>query len=108
MAYLEYVMINSLETVFLLKSKAVILQRWQGMYSSIIDVGEKLRTDSDPETSAVLQEELSQLQQSWGDTQVQLEKMKTQLSSILQVDSALQMRSSICHQGLWEAKSIVL
>uniref|UniRef100_A0A803Y061 Spectrin repeat containing nuclear envelope protein 2 n=1 Tax=Meleagris gallopavo TaxID=9103 RepID=A0A803Y061_MELGA len=59
------------------KSKAVILQRWQGMYSSIIDVGEKLRTDSDPETSAVLQEELSQLQQSWGDTQVQLEKMKT-------------------------------
>uniref|UniRef100_G1NLB5 Spectrin repeat containing nuclear envelope protein 2 n=1 Tax=Meleagris gallopavo TaxID=9103 RepID=G1NLB5_MELGA len=66
------------------KSKAVILQRWQGMYSSIIDVGEKLRTDSDPETSAVLQEELSQLQQSWGDTQVQLEKMKTQLSSILQ------------------------
>uniref|UniRef100_A0A8C2T0X3 Spectrin repeat containing nuclear envelope protein 2 n=1 Tax=Coturnix japonica TaxID=93934 RepID=A0A8C2T0X3_COTJA len=59
------------------KSKAVILQRWQGMYSSVIDVGEKLRTDSDPETSDALQEELSQLQQSWGDTQVQLEKMKT-------------------------------
>ncbi|NXC37840.1 SYNE2 protein, partial [Penelope pileata] len=66
------------------KSKAVILQRWQGMYSSVIDVGEKLRTDSDPETSAALQEELSQLQQSWGDTQIQLEKMKTWLSSILQ------------------------
>ena len=27
------------------KSKAVILQRWQGMYSSVIDVGEKLRND---------------------------------------------------------------
>ncbi|XP_054681925.1 nesprin-2 isoform X1 [Grus americana] len=66
------------------KSKAVILQRWQAMYSLIIDVGEKLRTVSDPETNAVLQEELSQLQQSWGDTQVQLEKKKMQLSSTLQ------------------------
>ncbi|XP_075568151.1 nesprin-2 [Pelecanus crispus] len=66
------------------KSKAVVLQRWQAMYSVIIDVGEKLRTVSDPETTAVLQEELSQLQQSWGDTQVQLEKKKMQLSSTLQ------------------------
>lgn len=101
-------MINSLGTVFLFKSKAVILQRWQGMYSSVIDVGEKLRNDSDPETSAVLQEELSQLQQCWGDTQVQLEKMKMQLSSILQVDNAHRRRSNTCHQGLWEAKNIVL
>uniref|UniRef100_A0A8C3K9B5 Spectrin repeat containing nuclear envelope protein 2 n=1 Tax=Calidris pygmaea TaxID=425635 RepID=A0A8C3K9B5_9CHAR len=58
------------------KSKAVILQRWQAMYSLIIDVGEKLRIVSDPETSAVLQEELSQLQQSWGHTQTLLEKEK--------------------------------
>uniref|UniRef100_A0A8C3BV29 Spectrin repeat containing nuclear envelope protein 2 n=1 Tax=Cairina moschata TaxID=8855 RepID=A0A8C3BV29_CAIMO len=65
------------------KSKAVILQRWQGMYSSVIDVGEKLRIDSDPETSAVIQEGLSQLQQNWGDTQVQLENMKMKLSSVL-------------------------
>ncbi|XP_064317024.1 nesprin-2 [Phalacrocorax carbo] len=66
------------------KSKAVILQRWQAMYSLIIDVGEKLRTVSDPETNAVLQEELSQLQQSWGYTQAQLEKKTMQLSSTLQ------------------------
>ena len=59
------------------------------MYSVIIDAGEKLRAVSDPETNAVLQEELSQLQQSWGDTQVQLEKKKMQLSSTLQVDDAL-------------------
>ncbi|XP_009693818.1 PREDICTED: nesprin-2-like, partial [Cariama cristata] len=65
-------------------TKAVILKRWQAMYSLIIDVGEKLRTVSDPETNAVLQEELSQLQQSWGDTQVQLEKKKMHLSSTLQ------------------------
>lgn len=59
------------------------------MYSSVIDVGEKLRIDSDPETSAAIQEGLSQLQQNWGDTQVQLENMKMKLSSVLQVVNAL-------------------
>ncbi|XP_030307946.1 nesprin-2 [Calypte anna] len=66
------------------KSKAMILQRWQVMNSLIIDAGEKLRAVSDPETSAVLQEELSQLQQNWGYTQTQLEKMKMQLSNTVQ------------------------
>ncbi|XP_066045092.1 nesprin-2 isoform X1 [Chamaea fasciata] len=66
------------------KSKAVILQRWQAMYTLVIDVGEKLRTVSDPETSAALQEELSQLQQCWGKTQALLEKKKMQFSGTLQ------------------------
>uniref|UniRef100_A0A8C3EIV6 Spectrin repeat containing nuclear envelope protein 2 n=1 Tax=Corvus moneduloides TaxID=1196302 RepID=A0A8C3EIV6_CORMO len=66
------------------KSKAVILQRWQAMYTLVIDVGEKLRTVSDPETSAALQEELSQLQQRWGKTQALLEKKKMQFSGTLQ------------------------
>lgn len=66
----------------------MILQRWQAMYSLIIDVGEKLRTVCDPETNAVLQEELSQLQQSWGHTQALLEKEKIHLSSTLEVDDA--------------------
>lgn len=59
------------------------------MYSLIIDVGEKLRTVSDPETSGLLQEELGQLQQNWGHTQVLLDKEKTQLSSTLEVNDAL-------------------
>lgn len=59
------------------------------MYSVVIDAGEKLRSVSDPETSAVLQEELSQLQQSWGDTQVELEKMTLQLANTLQVDDTV-------------------
>lgn len=74
---------------FLLKSKVVILQRWQAMYTLVIDVGEKLRTVSDPETSTALQEELSQLQQCWGKTQALLEKKKMQFSGTLQVDDAL-------------------
>lgn len=77
----------------------MVLQRWQAMYSLIIDVGEKLRTVSDPETNALLQEELSQLQQSWGDTQVQLEKKKMQLSSTLQVSNALPREKQ--HLLLW-------
>ncbi|KAI1237534.1 Nesprin-2, partial [Lamprotornis superbus] len=66
------------------KSKAVILQRWQAMYTLVIDVGEKLRTVCDPETSSALQEELSQLQQRWGQTQALLEKKKMQFSGTLQ------------------------
>lgn len=86
------------------KSKAVILQRWQGMYSSVIDVGEKLRIDSDPETSAVIQEELSQLQQNWGDTQVQLEKMKMKLSSVLQSWNCCEKQTKELESRLRELK----
>uniref|UniRef100_A0A663F6D7 Spectrin repeat containing nuclear envelope protein 2 n=1 Tax=Aquila chrysaetos chrysaetos TaxID=223781 RepID=A0A663F6D7_AQUCH len=89
------------------KSKAVILQRWQGMYSLIIDVGEKLRTVSDTETSAVLQEELSQLQQSWGDTQVQLEKKKMQLSSTLQSWDCCEKQTKELESRLGELKEKV-
>ncbi|XP_010191152.1 PREDICTED: nesprin-2-like, partial [Mesitornis unicolor] len=86
------------------KSKAVILQRWQAMYSVIIDVGEKLRTVTDPETSAVLQEELSQLQQHWGDTQVQLEKKKVQLSSTLQSWDCCEKQTKELESRLQELK----
>lgn len=77
------------------------------MYSSVIDVGEKLRNDSDPETSAVLQEELSQLQQCWGDTQVQLDKMKMQLSSILQSWDSCEKQTKELESRLRELKDEV-
>uniref|UniRef100_A0A663LXI0 Spectrin repeat containing nuclear envelope protein 2 n=1 Tax=Athene cunicularia TaxID=194338 RepID=A0A663LXI0_ATHCN len=89
------------------KSKTVILQRWQAMYSLIIDVGEKLRSVSDPETSAVLQEELSQLQQSWGDTQVQLEKKKMQLNSTLQSWDCCEKQTKELESTLQELKEKV-
>ncbi|NWX82754.1 SYNE2 protein, partial [Nothoprocta pentlandii] len=66
------------------KSKAVILQRWQALYSLVIDVGERLRTVCDAETSAQLQEELGQLQQRWSDTQLQLEATRTALGGTAQ------------------------
>uniref|UniRef100_A0A8B9SQ23 Spectrin repeat containing nuclear envelope protein 2 n=1 Tax=Anas platyrhynchos TaxID=8839 RepID=A0A8B9SQ23_ANAPL len=89
------------------KSKAVILQRWQGMYSSVIDVGEKLRIDSDPETSAAIQEGLSQLQQNWGDTQVQLENMKMKLSSVLQSWNCCEKQTKELESRLRELKDEV-
>ncbi|XP_065694805.1 nesprin-2 isoform X2 [Patagioenas fasciata] len=89
------------------KSKAVIFQRWQAMYSLIIDVGEKLRTVSDPKTSAFLQEELSQLQQSWGDTQAQLEKEKMQLSSTVQSWDCCEKQTNELKSRLQELKEKV-
>ncbi|XP_054017708.1 nesprin-2 [Dryobates pubescens] len=89
------------------KSKAVILQRWQAMYSVVIDAGEKLRSVSDPETSAVLQEELSQLQQSWGDTQVELEKMTLQLANTLQSWDSCEKQSKDLESRLRELKEKV-
>ncbi|XP_067151183.1 nesprin-2 [Apteryx mantelli] len=89
------------------KSKAVILQRWQAMYSSVIDVGEKLRTVSDPETSAGLQEELGQLQQSWSDTQLQLEATRTGLGSTAQSWDCCEKQTKELESRLRELKEKV-
>ncbi|XP_010144178.1 PREDICTED: nesprin-2-like, partial [Buceros rhinoceros silvestris] len=86
------------------KRKEVILQRWQALYTLIIDVGEKLRAVSDPEMSAVLQEELSQLQQSWGDTQSQMEEMTVQLNSTLQSWDCCEKQTKELESRLQELK----
>uniref|UniRef100_A0A8C0ZEM2 Spectrin repeat containing nuclear envelope protein 2 n=1 Tax=Cyanistes caeruleus TaxID=156563 RepID=A0A8C0ZEM2_CYACU len=86
------------------KSKAVILQRWQAMYTLVIDVGEKLRTVSDPDTSAALQEELSQLQQRWGKTQALLEKKKMQFSGTLQTCDRFEKQTKELESRLQELK----
>ncbi|KAJ7412926.1 nesprin-2 isoform X1 [Pitangus sulphuratus] len=89
------------------KSKTVILQRWQAMYTLAIDVGEKLRAVSDPETSAALQEELSQLQQSWGKTQALLEKKKMQFSGTLQTCDRFAKQTKELESRLRELKEKV-
>ncbi|XP_071413447.1 nesprin-2 isoform X2 [Pithys albifrons albifrons] len=89
------------------KSKAVILQRWQAMYTLVMDVGEKLRTVSDAETSAALQEELSQLQQRWGKTQALLEKKKMQFSGTLQTCDRLEKQTKELESRLQELKEKV-
>ncbi|XP_064368021.1 nesprin-2 isoform X2 [Dromaius novaehollandiae] len=89
------------------KSKAVTLQRWQAMYSLIIDVGEKLRTVSDPETSAGLQEELGQLQQSWSDTQLQLEAIRMGLGGAAQSWDCCEKQTKELESRLRELKGKV-
>uniref|UniRef100_A0A8C3T368 Spectrin repeat containing nuclear envelope protein 2 n=1 Tax=Chelydra serpentina TaxID=8475 RepID=A0A8C3T368_CHESE len=65
-------------------NKEILLQRWQTTYSLTVYIGEKLRKDSDPETNAVIQGELSQLQENWNDAQLQVEKIMKQLLSTVQ------------------------
>ncbi|XP_005047765.1 PREDICTED: nesprin-2 [Ficedula albicollis] len=89
------------------KSKAVILQRWQAMYTLVIDVGEKLRTVCDPDTSSALQEELSQLQQRWGQTQALLEKKKMQFSGTLQTCDRFEKQTKELESRLQELKEKV-
>ncbi|XP_064278968.1 nesprin-2 isoform X2 [Passer domesticus] len=89
------------------KSKAVILQRWQAMYTLAIDVGEKLRAVSDPDTSAALQEELSQLQQRWGKTQALLEKKMMQFSGTLQTCDRFEKQTKELESRLQELKEKV-
>ncbi|XP_068803435.1 nesprin-2 [Struthio camelus] len=89
------------------KSKAVILQRWQAMYSLIIDVGEKLRTVSDPETNAGLREELSQLQQRWSNTQVQLEATRMGLAGAAQSWNCCEKQTKELGSRLQELKEKV-
>ncbi|KAM4667357.1 nesprin-2 [Amazona ochrocephala] len=89
------------------KAKAVILQRWQAMYSLTVDVGEKLPTVSDPETSTLLQEELSQLQQSWGNTQTLLQEKIMQLSSTIQIWDCCEKQTKELESRLQELKEKV-
>uniref|UniRef100_A0A8C3IBR6 Spectrin repeat containing nuclear envelope protein 2 n=1 Tax=Chrysemys picta bellii TaxID=8478 RepID=A0A8C3IBR6_CHRPI len=66
------------------KNKEILLQRWQTTYSLTVDIGKKLCNDSDPETNAVIQKELSQLQENWNDAQLQVEKIMKQLLGTVQ------------------------
>uniref|UniRef100_A0A8C3IBJ7 Spectrin repeat containing nuclear envelope protein 2 n=1 Tax=Chrysemys picta bellii TaxID=8478 RepID=A0A8C3IBJ7_CHRPI len=65
-------------------NKEILLQRWQTTYSLTVDIGKKLCNDSDPETNAVIQKELSQLQENWNDAQLQVEKIMKQLLGTVQ------------------------
>ncbi|XP_009079159.1 PREDICTED: nesprin-2-like, partial [Acanthisitta chloris] len=89
------------------ESKTAILQRWQSMYTLVIDIGEKLRSVSDPETSSALQEELSQLQQSWGKTQALQEKKKMQFSGTLQTCDRFEKQTKELESRLRELKEKV-
>ncbi|XP_057272197.1 nesprin-2 isoform X1 [Pezoporus wallicus] len=89
------------------KAKAVILQRWQAMYSLTVDVGEKLHTVSDPETSTLLQEQLIQLQKSWGNTETLLQEKIMQLSSTIQNWDCCEKQTKELESRLQELKEKV-
>ncbi|XP_063145116.1 nesprin-2 [Candoia aspera] len=74
--------IRNLEQKF--KNKEILQKRWQTRYSLILDTGEKLLGVVAPEAKAAIQLEMSQLQDSWDNTQLQLEKITRQFQGTIQ------------------------
>ncbi|XP_062823576.1 nesprin-2 [Anolis carolinensis] len=66
------------------KNKQILLRRWQNRYSLALDMGRNLLGAAAREAKAAIQHEMSQLQESWGNTQLQVEKMTKQLQSTIE------------------------
>ncbi|XP_008061512.1 nesprin-2 [Carlito syrichta] len=67
-----------------LKDKQIHFQRWQTTYALTLEAGEKLRNTANPETKEFLDRRISQLQDSWRDTELQLSEMIKQFQSIME------------------------
>uniref|UniRef100_A0A8C5V010 Nesprin-2 n=1 Tax=Microcebus murinus TaxID=30608 RepID=A0A8C5V010_MICMU len=65
-----------------LKTKEIHFQRWQTTYSLTLETGEKLLHTTNPETKESIHKRISQLQDNWKDTELQLAEMIKQFQSI--------------------------
>nr|XP_060611126.1 nesprin-2 [Anolis sagrei ordinatus] len=66
------------------KNTQILLRRWQSRYSLALDTGGNLLGVAAPEAKAAVQREMSHLQENWGNTQLQVEKMTKQLQSTIE------------------------
>ncbi|XP_067324598.1 nesprin-2 [Anolis sagrei] len=66
------------------KNTQILLRRWQSRYSLALDTGGNLLGVAAPEAKAAIQREMSHLQENWGNTQLQVEKMTKQLQSTIE------------------------
>uniref|UniRef100_A0A2K6FJQ6 Nesprin-2 n=1 Tax=Propithecus coquereli TaxID=379532 RepID=A0A2K6FJQ6_PROCO len=64
-----------------LKNKEIHFQRWQTTYSLTLETGEKLLHTTNLETKESVHERISQLQDNWKDTKLQLAEMIKQFQS---------------------------
>ncbi|XP_075782511.1 nesprin-2 isoform X2 [Pelodiscus sinensis] len=88
-----------------LKNKEILLQRWQTTYSLAVNSGEKLLKNTDQETSAVIQDELSRLQENWNDAQLQVEKITKQLLGTAQTWDSCEKRIKELENRLRQLKA---
>ncbi|XP_008564479.1 PREDICTED: nesprin-2 [Galeopterus variegatus] len=67
-----------------LKNKEIHFQRWQATYALTLEAGEKLLNTTNLETKELIDKRLSQLQNNWKDTEVQLAEMIKQFQNIVE------------------------
>ncbi|XP_057586422.1 nesprin-2 [Hippopotamus amphibius kiboko] len=65
-----------------LKNKEIHFQRWQTTYALTLEAGEKLLNTTNPETKESVDKRISQLQNNWKDTKLQIGEMTKQFQSI--------------------------
>ncbi|XP_069343498.1 nesprin-2 isoform X2 [Eulemur rufifrons] len=65
-----------------LKNKEIHFQRWRTTYSLTLETGEKLLHTANLETKESIHKRISQLQDNWKDTELQLAEMIKQFQSI--------------------------
>ncbi|XP_004681849.1 PREDICTED: nesprin-2 isoform X2 [Condylura cristata] len=67
-----------------LKNKEIHFQRWQATYTLTLEAGEKLQNTTNADTKESIGRRLSQLQDNWKDTKLQVGEMIKQLRSIVE------------------------
>ncbi|XP_077180010.1 nesprin-2 isoform X2 [Paroedura picta] len=88
-----------------LKNKEVLLRRWQTRYALALETGEELLGIANPDAKADIQKEKTQLQDSWNNTQLQLEEIKQQLQGTIQTWESSERRIEELSQRLQEIKA---
>ncbi|XP_019487654.1 PREDICTED: nesprin-2 [Hipposideros armiger] len=67
-----------------LKNKEIHFQRWQTTYALTLDAGEKLRNSANLENKESVDKRISQLEDSWKDTELRLGEMIKHFQSIVE------------------------
>ena len=70
---------------FFFKNKEIHFQRWQTTYALTLEAGEKLLNTANLETKESVNKRISQLQDNWKDTKLQLGEMIKQFQSTAEV-----------------------
>lgn len=69
--------------------KEKVLQHQQGSYILTVEAGRQLLLSADSRAEATLQAELTDVQERWKQTSIQLEQQKKELSTLLKVKTTI-------------------
>ncbi|KAI5615121.1 nesprin-1 isoform X2 [Silurus asotus] len=80
--------------------KERVLQRQQGSYILAVDAGRQLLLSADAQAEALLQEELTELQERWRNTSIRLDQRKKELLSLLKDWEQCEKGIAVSHEKL--------